>query len=187
MVFKAKKVIADGRLQFASHWRDVVNSFMAIRPKVTRSGQTVTFVASRSGDTGHADLAWATMHVLFNEALDPDCRRDAQHSGDFLMTEDQAAIEAGGVEVFTFGDPESVIDRSEFLMLEAADAGKYYSPPISIFDRSGQSAPNVGAPFERDHAQAQPAEHVAQTEQAAAACRVRKAGHQLSCDRQRLS
>lgn len=71
MVFKAKKVIADGRLQFASHWQDVINSFMAIRPKVTRSGQTVTFVASRSGDTGHADLAWATMHVLFNEALDP--------------------------------------------------------------------------------------------------------------------
>ena len=71
MVIKAKKVIADGRLQFAAHWQDVINSFMAIRPKVTRSGQAVTYVASRSGDTGHADLAWATMHILFNEALDP--------------------------------------------------------------------------------------------------------------------
>ena len=72
MVFKAKKVIADGRLQFAAHWTDIVNSFMAIRPKVTRGGKTITFVASRSGDTGHADLAWAVMHALFNEALDPE-------------------------------------------------------------------------------------------------------------------
>jgi uncharacterized protein YjcR len=72
MVYKAKKVIADGRLQFASHWQDVINSFMSIRPHVTRSNKSVTFVASRSGSTGHADLAWAAMHVLFNEALDPN-------------------------------------------------------------------------------------------------------------------
>lgn len=71
MVYKAKKVIADGRLQFASHWKDVINSFMAIRPHVTRAGKSVTFVASRSGGTGHADLAWAAMHILINEALDP--------------------------------------------------------------------------------------------------------------------
>lgn len=71
MVYKAKKVIRDGRLQYPAEWSDLTNSFMAIRPKVTRGGQTVTFVASRSGNTGHADLAWATMHVLFNEALDP--------------------------------------------------------------------------------------------------------------------
>ncbi len=70
MVYKAKKVIADGRLQFASHWQDMVNSFVAIRPHVTAKGKTVTFVASRSGDTGHADLAWSVMHVLINEALD---------------------------------------------------------------------------------------------------------------------
>lgn len=49
-----------------------------------------------------------------------------------LATEDMATA-GGSVEVFTFGEPESVIDRSEFLlMLEAADAGKYYSPPISM-------------------------------------------------------
>lgn len=71
MVYKAKKVIADGRLQFASHWQDVINSFTAIRPHVTAKGKSVTFVAGRSGGTGHADLAWAAMHVLFNEALDP--------------------------------------------------------------------------------------------------------------------
>ncbi len=37
------------------------------------------------------------------------------------------------VHVFTFGEPESVLDRGDFLlMLEAVDAGKYYAPPISM-------------------------------------------------------
>jgi PBSX family phage portal protein len=36
-------------------------------------------------------------------------------------------------ESFTFGEPESVIDRSEWLlMLEAVHNGKYYAPPISM-------------------------------------------------------
>lgn len=72
MVYKAKKVISDGRLKYAAHWHDLTNSFMAIRPKVTKGGKAVTYVAGRSDGTGHADLAWATMHVLFNEALDPE-------------------------------------------------------------------------------------------------------------------
>ena len=82
MVYKAKKVIRDGRLQYPAEWTDLTNSFMAIRPKVTRGGQTVTFVASRSGNTGHADLAFATMHILFNEALDP-IAGDAQSTTEF--------------------------------------------------------------------------------------------------------
>lgn len=71
MVFKTKKVIGDGRLEYAKHWTDVTNSFMAIRPKVTKGGKAVTYVAGRAGNSGHADLAWATMHAIFNEALDP--------------------------------------------------------------------------------------------------------------------
>lgn len=49
------------------------------------------------------------------------------------MTEAMTADPAMSVEAFTFGDPESVLDRGEFLlMLEAADAGRYYVPPISM-------------------------------------------------------
>ena len=49
------------------------------------------------------------------------------------MTEDQTKTATGGVEAFTFGEPEGVLDRSEFLlMLEASDAGRWYSPPISM-------------------------------------------------------
>ncbi len=71
MVYKAKKVISDGRLQFPAEWQELISSFIAIHPKVTRGGKSVTYVAGRGGNTGHADLAWATMHILFNEALDP--------------------------------------------------------------------------------------------------------------------
>ncbi len=43
---------------------------MAIRPEITKGGTQVTYVASRAGGAGHADLAWAIMHALFFEPLD---------------------------------------------------------------------------------------------------------------------
>jgi uncharacterized protein YjcR len=70
MVYKAKSVIAAGRLQFDAGAADIIASFMSIRPQVTSSGRGVTYVASRSGETGHADVAWAIMHVLHAEPLD---------------------------------------------------------------------------------------------------------------------
>ena len=70
MVLKAKNVIASGRLEFDAGWLDVMQAFMAIRPEITRGGTQVTYVASRAGGVGHADLAWAVMHALFFEPLD---------------------------------------------------------------------------------------------------------------------
>lgn len=68
MVYKAKNVIASGRLEFDAGWLDVMQSFMAIRPEVTKHG--VSFVASRGGGVGHADLAFAIMHALYFEPFD---------------------------------------------------------------------------------------------------------------------
>lgn len=68
MVYKAKSVISAGRLEFDAGWLDVVAAFMAIRPEVTKHG--VSFVASRAGSVGHADLAWAIMHALQFEPFD---------------------------------------------------------------------------------------------------------------------
>jgi hypothetical protein len=70
MVYKAKAVISAGRLQFDAGASDIIASFMSIRPQATASGRSVTYVASRSGETGHADVAWAIMHVLHAEPLD---------------------------------------------------------------------------------------------------------------------
>ncbi|WP_404936765.1 hypothetical protein, partial [Pseudomonas aeruginosa] len=43
--------------------------FTSIRRTTTGSGNRPTYEASRSEESGHADLAWATMHALFNEPL----------------------------------------------------------------------------------------------------------------------
>ncbi len=70
LVFKAKNVITQGRLEFDGGWLDMAQAFMAIRPEITKGGTQVTYVASRAGGVGHADLAWAVMHALFFEPLD---------------------------------------------------------------------------------------------------------------------
>ena len=76
LVLKAWDVINSGRLEFDAGDRDVIQSFMAIRRSTTASGNRPTYEASRSEDASHADLAWATMHALYNE---PITGNNAQH------------------------------------------------------------------------------------------------------------
>jgi uncharacterized protein YjcR len=70
LVLKAKNVITSGRLEFDAGWLDVAQAFMAIHPQITKGGTQVTYVASRAGGQGHADLAFAIMHALQFEPLD---------------------------------------------------------------------------------------------------------------------
>jgi uncharacterized protein YjcR len=69
MVLKALDVLGKGRLEFDAGWRDMAQSFMAIRKTVTESGRQVTFKADRSDESAHGDLAWAVMHTLTHEPL----------------------------------------------------------------------------------------------------------------------
>lgn len=70
MVLQAQNIIGKGRLEFDAGWTDLAQSFMAIRKQLTASGRQFTYNAGRNNLTGHADLAWATMHALHNEPLD---------------------------------------------------------------------------------------------------------------------
>ena len=70
LVLKGLSVIGKGRLEFDAGWTDLAQSFMAIRKTMTASGKRVTYEASRSEETGHADLAWACLHALGNEPLE---------------------------------------------------------------------------------------------------------------------
>jgi uncharacterized protein YjcR len=70
LVLKGLSVVGKGRLEFDRGWTDLAHSFMAIRKTVTASGNKVTYEASRSEETGHADLAWACLHALGNEPLE---------------------------------------------------------------------------------------------------------------------
>ncbi|KAF0810448.1 terminase, ATPase subunit [Alcanivorax sp. S71-1-4] len=76
LVLKAQDVIRHRRLEFDAGWNDVTQSFMAIKKTLTGSQQRLTYVSGRSEETGHADVAWATMHALANEPLEGSTARN---------------------------------------------------------------------------------------------------------------
>lgn len=64
MVLKAKHLISRRLLEWDSGATDIVSAFLSIRQAPTASGRQMTFTASRSEETGHADAAWAIMHAI---------------------------------------------------------------------------------------------------------------------------
>ncbi|PNH91349.1 terminase large subunit domain-containing protein [Vibrio diazotrophicus] len=76
MVYKAREIINDGRLQFDGEWDDLVHSFLMIRQQTTKASNQVTFISNRSKVGSHADLAWASMHVMHWEPIDIHCEDD---------------------------------------------------------------------------------------------------------------
>jgi len=70
LVMKTYNIISKGRLEFDAGSTDIAQSFMAIQKTTTASGIKMTFNAGRNNITGHADLAWATMHALDKDPLD---------------------------------------------------------------------------------------------------------------------
>lgn len=69
LVMKTQNIIDHGRLEFDAGATDLAQSFMSIRRTLTDQGRNLTYTAGRRRDTGHAELAWATMHALSNEPL----------------------------------------------------------------------------------------------------------------------
>ena len=70
MIMKAQNVITRGRIAFDVNMVDLIGSFISIKKTLTASGRSITFKAGRGSETSHADIAWATMHILLNEPLD---------------------------------------------------------------------------------------------------------------------
>jgi len=64
MVLKAKHLISRRRVEWDASQTDIPLAFLAIRQTMTPTGRQMTFQASRSDTTGHADVAWAIMHSL---------------------------------------------------------------------------------------------------------------------------
>lgn len=77
MVMKAQHSFARQRIEFDRGWIDLQSAFLSIKKALTGSGRAVTFKASRTEEVGHADLAWAAMHILINEPLDGQARPKA--------------------------------------------------------------------------------------------------------------
>ncbi len=70
MVLKAKNVFSNGRIELDAGMTDIARALMSIHAELTKSQRQLTYVARRSAETGHGDLAWALLHALFFEPLD---------------------------------------------------------------------------------------------------------------------
>ena len=68
LVLKAREVIEGGRLEWDAAQPDIAHAFLTIRQTTTDKG-AMTYSASRTSTTGHADAAWSIMHALSHEPL----------------------------------------------------------------------------------------------------------------------
>jgi hypothetical protein len=78
LVLKAQDTIQGSRIEWDAGWTDIAQAFLTIKRGTTTSGQ-VTYSASRTDATGHADIAWAVMHALANEPLNTNKRRRSRY------------------------------------------------------------------------------------------------------------
>ncbi|MDC0686176.1 terminase family protein [Mitsuaria sp. RG] len=78
LVLKAQDVIRAARIEWDAGWTDIAQAFLTIKRGTTGGGQ-ITFSASRTDATGHADIAWAVMHALHNEPLNTNRRRRSRY------------------------------------------------------------------------------------------------------------
>src|SRR5690606_30388402 len=67
LVLKAQDVIDNRRLEYDAGWTDLTQSLMSIKKTTTASGRQMTYIADRTQEASHADLAWALFHALANE------------------------------------------------------------------------------------------------------------------------
>lgn len=85
LVAKAKQIIEHRRFEYDASWTDLAHALMSIHRTATPSGKQITYQASRTEESGHADLAWALMHALDKEAIVP-LEQAGRGSGGFAET-----------------------------------------------------------------------------------------------------
>ena len=92
LVLKAQDTIQGSRIEWDAGWTDIAQAFLTIKRGTTGSGQ-ITYSASRTEATGHADIAWAIMHALANEPLNTNKRRRSRYitSGTHAQSTTQSA------------------------------------------------------------------------------------------------
>ncbi|MGO3406763.1 terminase large subunit domain-containing protein [Marinomonas sp.] len=66
LVTRGKRLIDGGRFEYDMGNKELSQSLMMIHQITTPNG-SITYGAARSGNTGHADLAWAVFHAMQSE------------------------------------------------------------------------------------------------------------------------
>ncbi|KLP41771.1 terminase large subunit domain-containing protein [Enterobacter ludwigii] len=80
LVLKMIDLVDGNRIEWDEGQLDIAASFMTIRRTVTASGNAMTFVATRTESTGHADVFFAIAHAVDNEPLNYDKKRKSTWS-----------------------------------------------------------------------------------------------------------
>ncbi|KNC95752.1 terminase large subunit domain-containing protein [Trabulsiella odontotermitis] len=80
LVLKMIDLVDGNRIEWDEGQLDIAASFMTIRRTVTASGNAMTFVATRTESTGHADVFFAIAHAMDNEPLNYDKKRKSTWS-----------------------------------------------------------------------------------------------------------
>lgn len=101
LVLKAQDTIQGSRIEWDAGWNDIAAAFLTIKRGATASGQ-ITYSASRTDATGHADVAWAVMHALANEPLNVNKKRRSRWStleGSHARSQAAGQTQGAGVQL----------------------------------------------------------------------------------------
>ena len=69
-VLQAQNMFSKKRISFDRGWIDLIQSFIAIKKVITKSGNATTYHSDRTEQTSHSDLAWACMYAFGFEQFD---------------------------------------------------------------------------------------------------------------------
>ena len=164
LVLKAQDTIQGSRIEWDAGWTDIAQAFLTIKRGTTNGGQ-ITYSASRTAATGHADIAWAIMHALSHEPLNTNKRRRSRYimSGSNAQASTQntaeksAATTTGhaGVHVRRAG---AGVDRQHRRVRGCVSLGRRENLQAAGFpSRLGQAATRKRAPRRDTEVQTQPA------------------------------
>lgn len=170
LVLKAQDTIQKGRIEWDAGWNDIAQAFLTIKKGTTGSGQ-VTYSASRTDATGHADIAWSIMHALHYEPLNVGRRRRSTYATTTGTNNGQAQNRtAGNARTTATARPNaayagihlrSARTRSDRTTQQLHRRNRHARrAPIhaaSVPDRPGQAAQGQRAPRRHSRIQTQPA------------------------------
>lgn len=72
MVEKALSVINSGRFEYPAELKTIPLSFLTVKQTVTEKTGEITYISSYTEEVGHGDPAWAAMHWMMGESMNPE-------------------------------------------------------------------------------------------------------------------
>ena len=165
LVLKAQDTIQGSRIEWDAGWTDIAQAFLTIKRGTTGSGQ-ITYSASRTEATGHADIAWAIMHALANEPLNTNKRRRSRYitSGTHAQSTTQTASghtagtpTAAHARVYVRGTRTSPERQHRRIRGGIPQRRRRDLQAAGVTQRTGQTAARQRAPRRYPQVQTQPA------------------------------